>query len=105
MINKNIKLIYLVIHFITPYRAEEAIQVSNDYGNMAYYGLFLDIYNKRNLHYFSLITFYPCYLYNYRNFGTIFLFLTFYLFFVSCNKCFTILTSNYNSEFLDEKED
>uniref|UniRef100_A0A6C0KXR5 Uncharacterized protein n=1 Tax=viral metagenome TaxID=1070528 RepID=A0A6C0KXR5_9ZZZZ len=105
MTNKNIRLMCLVIHFITPYSAEEAIQISNNNGNMEYHGLFLDIYNKRNLHYFSLITFYPCYLYNYRTFGIIFLFLTFYLFFISCNRCFTLLTSINSSEILDEKED
>ena len=105
MINKNTRLMYLVIYFITPYSVEKALQISNNNGSMAYTGLFLDVYNKRNLHYFSLITFYPCYLYNYRSFGIIFILLTFYLFFISCNRCFTLLTSINSSEFLDEKED
>jgi hypothetical protein len=69
-----------------PGNIESILNIQNNNGNMAIYGVFLDIYLKRNLLYLSLLLFIFFYFLNYFLFGLfIFLFsLCFYLY--TCNK-------------------
>jgi hypothetical protein len=99
MLNKQIDILYFVLYFIKPYNVEEALELSNNYSNIAYNGIFLDIYNKRNLHYFSLVTIFPSYFYNYTTYGALFSMFTFYLFYISCSRCYYIVSSNYKFQY------
>jgi hypothetical protein len=70
---------------LIPGNVEVFLKSTNNCGNMGLNGVFLDIYNKRNLCYLSLITSLPSYLYNYTNYSILFVAFSFYLYF-SCIK-------------------
>ena len=45
---------YFTLSLLAPYYIEHYLEVTQNIGNMALHGVFLDIYNKRNILYFSL---------------------------------------------------
>jgi len=59
------EIFYFTLSLLAPYYVEHYLQVTRNIGNMALHGIFLDIYNKRNLFYFSLTLLFIEYINNY----------------------------------------
>jgi hypothetical protein len=88
---QNIKLF---IALLIPFNSEHLLEIYQGNGNMALYGVHLEIYYKRNLFYISVITLPLFYLFKYTYFGLLFLLLSFFLFLRSCYKWKEILLIN-----------
>lgn len=71
------------------------IQCENG-GNMGLYGVFVDIYRKRNLLYFSAGIFLVSCLYNYLYYGFAFYLFSVFLFFNTYNTWSPIILMNYS---------
>jgi len=90
-----IMLVNLMITFLIPSNIEKCLKVSQNDGNIAINGVCLDIYNKRNLFYFSLFLLFLSFIYKIiyiRIFFMITTLLMFYLFYDTCNKWKFIFT-------------
>jgi len=79
------KLLFTICMLI-PYNVEDYLYKSNCIGNMALNGVWLDIYNKRNLFYFSLIILLLSHLLNYIYYGLFFCIFCLYLYIKCCIK-------------------
>ena len=88
---QNIKL---VIALLVPFNIEYLLEIYQGNGNMALYGVNLEIYYKRNLLYIAVIVFPLFYIFKYTYFGLLFLLVSFFLFFRSCYKWKEILLIN-----------
>ena len=62
---KIIEIYKLTVSLLIPFNVENILQTCNRIGNMGLYGVFLDIYNKRNILYFSLTLLFIEYINNY----------------------------------------
>lgn len=82
---------YLVMFFLIPFNVETAIHESSKCGNMALNGVFLDIYYKRNLFYFTVPLLISSYFFKYFLFGLALSFFSFFLYLQSCNKWYKYL--------------
>ena len=76
---------------LIPYNVDTYLYYSKCIGNMGINGVWLDIYNKRNLFYFSLFILYISYLLNYCYFGLICCICALYLYVKCCNKWYNII--------------
>jgi len=74
------KLYNMFLALIIPGNIEEILKITNRQGNMAWNGIFLDLYNKRNLFYLSLLLLFFSY------YNLIFVFGFLYLFYNTYNK-------------------
>jgi len=70
----------MFLALIIPGNIEEILKITNRQGNMAWNGIFLDLYNKRNLFYLSLLLLFFSY------YNLIFVFGFLYLFYNTYNK-------------------
>jgi hypothetical protein len=91
---KIIEKTNLIICLVIPYNAERILQACNAIGNMALYGIFLDIYNKRNIYYFSLTLLFIEYTNNYTIYCLLLVLLSLYAFINSCIKWSDIIFYN-----------
>jgi len=80
-------------YFLLPNFIENLLTISNNHGNMALHGVFLDLYNKRNLFYISLLSLFFFY-FNYIHIGVVFCSITFFLFFKSYMKWKNVIYCN-----------
>jgi hypothetical protein len=87
-------------YFLLPNYIEQLLHISNSEGNMALHGVFLDIYNKRNFFYISLLSLPILYYYNNMRIGVISVFVTFCLFLQTYLKWKKII--DYNLTFKKE---
>jgi hypothetical protein len=84
------KLLFIIC-MLMPHNVEEYLYNSECIGNFGINGIWLDIYYKRNLFYFSLIILLLSYLLNYIYYGLFFCIFCFYLYVKSCNKWYIFL--------------
>jgi len=82
MISK--KLLLVILLFILPGNLEYVLHIFN--GNMAIYGMYLGIMQKRNLLYLSFFLFLISFYFKYYIFGFFILFISLYLFINSIYK-------------------
>ena len=80
-------------YFLLPNFIENLLTISNNHGNMALHGVFLHLYNKRNLFYISLLSLFFFY-FNYIHIGVVFCSITFFLFFKSYMKWKNVIYCN-----------
>jgi hypothetical protein len=80
-------------YFLLPNFIEKLLTISNNHGNMALYGVFLDLYYKRNLFYISLLSLFFFYFF-YIHIGVVFCGITFYSFFQSYMKWKKVIYCN-----------
>lgn len=52
-------------NYLLPNFIEQLLHITNNVGNIALNGIFLELYYKRNLFYFSLFVFFLCYILNF----------------------------------------
>jgi hypothetical protein len=91
----NIKNIFLLFSIFTiPGNIESFLNYSNNNGNMGLHGVYLDIYHKRNLYYFSLIIFAISYFFKYTFYGFLINLLFLYFFLSIINKWCDIILIN-----------
>lgn len=83
----------MFLFFFLPNFIEQLLRISNSTGNMALYGIFLELYNKRNLFYVSLFSLIFLYFYNIQ-LGVILVFVSFCLFLQSYIKWKKIIDQN-----------
>ena len=91
---KIIEKTNLIISLIIPYNAEKILQACNRLGNMALYGIFLDIYNKRNIYYFSITLLFIEYINNHTMYCILLVLLSLAAFINSCIKWSDIIFYN-----------
>uniref|UniRef100_A0A6C0ARJ1 Uncharacterized protein n=1 Tax=viral metagenome TaxID=1070528 RepID=A0A6C0ARJ1_9ZZZZ len=91
---KIIEKIILITSLITPFNAEYILRGCNRIGNMALYGIFLDIYNKRNIYYFSITLLFIEYINNHTMYCILLVLLSFAAFINSCIKWSDIIFYN-----------
>ena len=91
---KIIEKINLITCLIIPFNAEKILQACNSIGNMALYGIFLDIYNKRNIYYFSLTLLFIEYINNHTMYCILLVLLSLAAFINSCIKWSGIIFYN-----------
>ena len=84
MISK--KLLIIIMLFFIPGNLEYLLHIFNGNGNMALYGVYMGILEKRNMVYFSFLIFLLCVYLKYYIFGFFILFISIYLFFDSIYK-------------------
>lgn len=72
--------IALYIPFLFPGYVEYILNEYQNCGNMGLYGVYLDVYYKRNLFYSSFIISSFSFLFNFYLFGTFYFFISLYLF-------------------------
>ena len=60
------QILKLGTRFIIPFYIEDMLEIAESQGNMGLYGLFLGIYYKRNILYFSLFSLLLSYLFAYK---------------------------------------
>ncbi len=77
------QIFYFTLSLLAPYYVEHYLQVTRNIGNMALHGIFLDIYNKRNLFYFSLTLLFIEYISNYTMYCLVLVLLSL-IAFISC---------------------
>jgi len=88
------QIFYFMLSLSAPYYVEHYLQVSQNIGNMALHGIFLDIYNKRNLFYFSLTLLFIEYINNHTTYCLLLVLLSFIAFINCCNKWRTVIFYN-----------
>jgi hypothetical protein len=91
---KIIEIYNLTVSLLIPFNAENILQACNRIGNMGLYGVFLDIYNKRNMLYFSLTLLFIEYINNYTIYCLLLVLLSFAAFINSCIKWSGIIFFN-----------
>ena len=91
---KIIEIYNLTSTLLTPFNAEKILQACQNIGNMTLYVIFLDIYNKRNIFYFSLTLLFIEYINNYTMYCLLLVLLSFIIFIYSCNKWSGIIFYN-----------
>jgi hypothetical protein len=82
------------LSLLVPYNIENCLQVSQNIGNMALNGIFLDIYNKRNLFYFSLTLLFIEYINNHTIYCILLVLLSLIIYIISCIKWSDIIFYN-----------
>ena len=73
-----------IIICLIPFNIECCLTRTTRNGNMALNGIYLNIYNKRNLFYISLPLLYLSYIYNYTMYGLLLSLICFGMFFNAC---------------------
>jgi hypothetical protein len=81
-------MLYILLYFLIPGNVEQFLNYSNSVGNMGIYGIFLGIYNKRNLFYLSSLLFLLTYLFNYYYLSVFFIICTFFSLLLYIKTCF-----------------
>ena len=84
------KLLFIIC-MLMPHNVEAYLHYSECVGNMGLNEAWLDIYNKRNLFYISLIILLLSYLLNYIYYGLFFCIFSLYLYVKSCNTWYILL--------------
>jgi hypothetical protein len=84
------KLLFMICMLI-PCNIEVYLYHSECIGNMGLYGVWLDIYIKRNLFYLSLFILLLNYLLNYTYYGLFFCIYALYLYVKTCNQWYDII--------------
>ena len=92
MISK--KLLIIIMLCIIPGNLDYLLHIFNGNGNMALYGLYMGILQKRNMVYLSFLIFLLCVYLKYYIFGFFILFISIYLFFDSIYKWKHILLTH-----------
>ena len=87
--NALLKKIYLTLILLIPSNIEYLLQVSSNQGNMAFNGVFLEIYYNRNLLYISIPLLY-------FNYAWIFFIFCFYKYASSCYKWSIFILNEYD---------
>jgi hypothetical protein len=77
---------YFTLYLLLPLSVENILQLYQNTGNMALHGVFTDIYNKRNIFYFSLILLLIEYINNHTLYSSLFVILSLINFINCCNK-------------------
>lgn len=77
---------YFILFFLSPYIIEHYLQVTQNMGIMALHGVFLDIYKKRNLFYFSLTLLFIEYVNNHTIYCMLLVLLSLIIYITSCIK-------------------
>jgi len=91
---KIIEIYNLTTSLLRPFNAENILKACQKIGNMTLYVIFLDIYNKRNIFYFSLTLLFIEYINNYTMYCLLLVLLSFITFIYSCNKWSDIIFYN-----------
>ncbi len=97
---KIIEKAKFTVYLLFPFNVENILQACNSIGNMGLCGIFLDIYNKRNIFYFSLILLFAEYINNYTIYSIILVLLSLIIFTNCCNKWSSIIFYNIKYENL-----
>ena len=91
---KIVEIYTLITCLLIPFNAEKILQVCKNIGNMTLYGIFLDIYNKRNLFYFLLTILFIEYINNHTIYCILLVLLSLVAFINSCIKWSDIIFYN-----------
>ena len=78
-----------------PSVVEQLLKITNNSGNMGLNGVFLELYYKRNLFYFSVFSLVGFYFLNCLYIGFIFVCIAFLLFFQSYTKWKSVMEYNF----------
>ena len=84
----------LSLSLLRPYTLEDCLQVTQNIGNMALHGIFLDIYKKRNLFYFSLTLLFIEYINNYTIYCLLLVLASLIIYIKSCIRWCSIILYN-----------
>ena len=84
------------VYLISPLIIEHYLQVTQNIGNMGLHGIFLDIYKKRNLFYFSLSLLFIEYVINHTIYCMLLVLLSLIIFIKFCIRWSKIILYNSN---------